>query len=123
MATTMKVFWNDCGRGLALDSPEEASLEQVQRISSDEVRGVEGNFIGLVDDAGRTIQFYFIAGIPDDVEDARHLPIVLMDFPQPERKGSYSATVTIGDMEKLIAKAFRDGADYRKFEQVQFTPW
>jgi len=119
----MKVFWNDDGRGPALDSPVDADLEQVQRISSDEIRGMEGNFLGLVDDARRTVQFYFVASIPNDIEDARHLDIVLLDFPQPERKGSYSARVTIGEMDDLIVRVFRDGADYRKFEQVQFTPW
>jgi hypothetical protein len=119
----MKAFWNDCGRGLEGNEPVEVDLHGARLIWSDEVRGVEGNFLGLVDDAGRTVQFYFETGIPDHVDDARHLRIVLIDFPQPERKGSYSALVRNGEVDGLIEKAFRVGADYRQFEGLTFTHW
>ncbi len=92
----MKAFWNDCGREPRSDSAEEVNLSEARSIWTDEVHGVQGNFLGLIDDQGNTIQFYFDAGIPDDVDDAGHLRIVLMDFPQPDRKGSYAAHVTIG---------------------------
>jgi hypothetical protein len=118
----MKVFWNDCGRGPGSDAAEELTLEQADLIWSDG-RGVEGNFFGLIDDEGRTIQFYFTAGIPDDVEDATHLEIVLMDFPVLEMRGSYTAQVTIGKVHGLIEKVFNVGADHRKFDGVAFAPW
>src|SRR5689334_8279088 len=101
----MKAFWNDCGRVPEENEPVEVDLHGAGLIRSDEVRGVAGNFFGLVDDAGRTVQFYFENGIPDHVDEARHLRIVLMDFPQPERKGSYSALVTIGEVHELIERA------------------
>ncbi|MFD1304074.1 hypothetical protein [Methylobacterium marchantiae] len=90
---------------------------------SDEVRGVEGNFLGLIDGRDRTIQFLFEAGVPDDVDDAGHLRIVLMDFPQPELSGSYSRRVAIGEVHRLIEIAFRTGADHRQFGELIFTAW
>ena len=119
----MKAFWNDCGRGPASDSAKEVDLQEARLIWSDEVRGVKGNFFGLIDDQGNTIQFYFDAGIPDHVDDAGQLGIVLMDFPRPEEKGSFSAKVTIGEVHGLIEKAFKNGADYREYRGVSFTPW
>lgn len=119
---TMKAFWNDCGQGPTSESPVDVSLEQAQQLWSDS-RGVEGNFLGLVDELGNTIQFYFNAGIPDDIEDARHLRIVLLDFPVLEKRGSYSKLVTIGEVNELIAIAFRVGARYQSFSGLSFAAW
>ena len=119
----MKVFWNDCGRGVRSDSAMDVDLEEARRIWSDEVFGVEGNFFGLIDDAGNTIQFYFEEGIPDHVDDAGHLRIVRMDFPIPDRRGSYGALVTIGEVQGLIERAFQVGANYVEFGDVEFSPW
>src|SRR6516225_1295166 len=101
----MKAFWNDCGRGPSPDFAKEVDLTEAGLIWSDEVRGVQGNFFGLIDDQGRTMQFYFDAGIPDNVDDAGHLRIVLMDFPQPGRTGSYASHVTIKEVHGLIERA------------------
>lgn len=119
----MQIFWNDCGAGLTSDHPREVDLHEAGLIWSDEVRGVEGNFLGLIDEEGRTIQFYVQNTIPDGVDDASHLPIVLMDFPQPERGGSYGRLVTIGEVHSWIATAFSQGADHRHFGELTFTPW
>ena len=119
----MKVYWNDCGRGVPFDAPEDVDLEAAGLIWTDEVHGVEGNFLGLIDDQDRTIQFFFDESIPDDIDDAGDLKIVLMDFPIPERKGSYSTHVRIDDVRDLLEKAFKTGADFRKFGDVEFTPW
>jgi hypothetical protein len=119
----LKAFWNNCGRGLSSDFAEEVDLTETGLIWSDEIRGVRGNFLGLIDGQERTIQFYFDAGIPNDVDDAGHLRIVLMDFPQPNQKGSYAAHVTIGEVHRLIEKAFKVGADYRRFGGLTFMPW
>jgi hypothetical protein len=119
----MRAFWNDSGRGPSSDSAKEVDLTEAGLIWSDQVRGVQGNFLGLIDDQGRTIQFYFDEGIPDDVDDASHLKIVLMDFPQPNQKGSYAAHVTIGAVHGLIEKAFEVGADYHRFGNLTFMPW
>jgi len=120
---TMKVFWHESGRGLDPDSAKEVDLAEAGFIWSDEVRGVQGNFFGLIDDDGRTIQFYFDDGIPDDVDDASHLRIVRMDFPMPEMNGSDGTLVTIGEVHGLIQKAFDVGADHRQFDGVTFTKW
>lgn len=119
----MRVFWNDDGRGPSSDSASEVDLIQAGLIWFDEIRGMEGNFLGLIDDEGRVIQFYFDADIPDDVDDANHLKIVLMDFPQRNRKGSFNAHVTIGEVHSLIEKAFKVGADHRQFGELTFVSY
>jgi hypothetical protein len=119
----MKAFWNDCGRGPNSDAAKEVDLNEARLIWSDKVRGVQGNFLGLIDSQGNTIQFYFDVGIPDNVDDASHLRIVLMDFPQPARKGSCALHVTIMEVQELIEKAFQVGADYRQFGNLTFMPW
>ena len=101
----MRVFWNDCGRELTSDLARKVDLQEAGLIWSDEVRGVQGNVLGMIDDQERTIQFYFKASIPDDVDDASHLRIVLMNFPQLERNGSYSRRVAICEVHPLRAMA------------------
>ena len=119
----MRVFWDERGRGVDSQNPRAVGLEEAALIWSDEVRGVEGNFFGLIDEQGNVVQFLFTEGIPDDVEDAGHLRIVLMDFPQPHMNGSYAAQVTIGEVHGLIEKVFRSGADFHNFEGLKFEPW
>jgi hypothetical protein len=65
-------------------SAEKVTLNEARLVWSDEARGMKG--IGLIDDQGRTIQFYFDEEIPDHVDDARHLRMVLMDFPEPAQR-------------------------------------
>jgi hypothetical protein len=119
----MRAFWNDNGRGVASDSAREVDLEEAARIWSDEVRGVEGNFFGLIDEHGNTIQFYFDAGIADHIDYASHLAIVLMDFPRPEKNGSCNSVLTIGEVHEQIEKAFQVGADCRHFGELDFESW
>lgn len=119
----MKAYWDDCGNGRVGDDAEHVDLREARLIWSDTVRGIAGNFLGLIDDLDRTIQFRFEAGIPDGVDDARHLPIVLMDLPEVERKGSYERIVTVGEVHDLIGIAFAKGADPRHFGDLTFTPW
>jgi hypothetical protein len=119
----MKAFWNNCGHALHSDSAKEVTLTEAGLIWCDEVRGVQGNYFGLIDDQERMVQFYFDEDIPDGIDDAGHLKIVLMDFPQPHRKGSYATHVTIGEVHGLIKKVFTVGADYRRFRKLTFLPW
>ncbi|WP_424627306.1 hypothetical protein [Bradyrhizobium sp. SYSU BS000235] len=119
----MRAYWNDSGREVTSDMAEEVNLHEARLIWSDEVRGVRGNFFGLIDDQDRTIQFYFEASIPDDVDDARHLRIVLMDFPHPEQRGSYSRRATIGEVDAMIEMAFQVGIDFRHFGELTFSSW
>ncbi|MGC3962358.1 MAG: hypothetical protein QM803_03270 [Rhodocyclaceae bacterium] len=119
---TMKALWSDCGEGPASDSPIEVGLLQAQNIWSDG-SGVEGNFFGLIDENGRTIQFYLTDGIPDHIEDARHLKIVLLDFSVQEERGSYSKQASIGEVHELIALAFAVGADHTSFAGLSFALW
>ena len=118
----MKAFWNDCGRGPSSDSPIDVDLGQAQDIWSDG-RGVKGNFFGLVDEQGNTIQFYLDTGIPDGVEDARHLRIVIADFPVQKERGSYSKVVSIGEVSGMIATAFQLGASHLSFSGLSFSAW
>lgn len=120
--TAMKAFWYDNGAEVPADAPQEVDLDGAIRLWSDS-HGVEGNFLGLIDDADRTIQFYFDADIPDDVDDARHLAVVLMDFPDVERQGSHTRLVTIGEVQGLIERAFAGGVDHERFGELAFEPW
>ena len=119
----MKVFWDDCGNGLPADEAKDVYLDEARLIWSDTVRGVEGNFLGLIDEQDRTVQFYYVSDIRDDVEDASQLAIVLMDFPVADRLGSYQSQVNIGDVDDLIALVFQHGADPTLFGIVDFLPW
>ena len=118
----MKVFWNDQGRGVEADKAIDMNLEKASLIWTDEVFGVEGNFYGLIDGNGKVIQFYFSDGIPDHVGDAGHLEIVDVDFPCPEKKGSYVKRIRIKDVHDYIEKAFKVGADQHLYD-VKFQPW
>ncbi len=119
----MKAYWNDCGNGPTPEAARNVDLREATLIWSDEVRGVEGNFLGLIDGEDRTVQFYFVAGIPSDVDDASHLRIVLVDFPLAEQQSSYEGYVAIGDVQHLIEKVFREGADPLRFDALTVRPW
>jgi hypothetical protein len=119
----LRAFWNDQGKGPDPGSAQKVSLREAGEIWTD-VRGVEGNFFGLIDDSENTIQFLFEESIPDDVDDAGHLKIVVMDFPKPEKNGSYATLVTISEVHGLIEKAFNEGVDHRKCgKRVRFSSW
>ena len=119
----MQIFWNDSGRGPAGDSPIEVDLEEARRIWLDEVRGAEGNYLGLIDDQDRTIQFRFDEGIPDHVDDAAYLRIVSVDFPQERLGGSYAAQVELREVEALMERAFEVGADFQCYAGLTFQLW
>lgn len=123
METVVKAYWNDCNMGLASYDARDVDLREAGLIWTHQVRGVAGNFLGLVDDAGRTVQFFFEQCIPNRIDDAGHLQIVLLDFPQPELNGSCARRVAIGGILGLIETAFREGADHRRFEPPGFAPW
>lgn len=118
----MKTFWNDAGRGPDSNEPEEVTLEQALAVWTDQVRGMQGNFMGLVDDQERTIQFYYDESIPDGVDDAEQLAIVFMDLPVPARGGAFGAPLTIGQVQECIRRVFEHGANPQLFE-VTFEPW
>jgi hypothetical protein len=116
----MRAFWK---RGPSHDCAVEIDQTQAGLVWSDEVRGIRGDFLGLIDNDENTIQFYFDESIPDQIDDASDLRIVLMDFPQPEAGGSYAVHVAIGDVHRLIVKAFQVGADHRQFGELEFVRW
>jgi hypothetical protein len=119
----MESFWDDCGSGPTIDSPMKVNLTEARSIWHG-LRGVHGNFFGLTDGEGHTIQFYFDADLPDHVDDASHLKIVLVDFPVPIRNGSYTMHMTTGEVDGLIERAFEVGADYRRFGTgLTFSSW
>jgi len=120
----MRLFWYDgvSGRGVKSCEARAVTLSEVQRVWADEVRGVHNSFLGLIDDAGRTIQFAFEEDIPDNVDDTTYLKIVLVDFPCLERKGSFAATVTVGEVYRWMRDAFERGADPALFDGLSFKP-
>ena len=118
----VKAFWKDGKQSVEANDAREMTATQALDAWAD-MRGMRGNFFGLVDDLGRTLQFYFDKGIPDGVDDARHLRIVHADIPVPERAGSFAAMVTIEEARDLIERAFVSGADPAVFEQLTFEAW
>ena len=119
----MKIFWSNYGEGIESANAKETSLEEAQLIWSDYVDGDEGNFLGLIDENKQVIQFYYTESIPDHIEDAEHLEIVDLDFPAPSKRGSYVSKVQIGDVQKLIEKAFQVGANPENFDKLTFQAW
>ena len=61
--------------------------------------------------------------IPDEVGDASHLEIVLVDFPQPTLMGSYQKLNSIGESSDWIKRGFELGLDYQKHEGLEFIKW
>ncbi len=119
----LKVFWNDCGRGVEARSPQTCGLEEAWNIWSDEVRGIQGNFLGLVDPRGNVVQFYFEASIPNSVDDAEHLRIVRLDCPVPAERGSYVRPATIGEVARIIEQVYTVGAIDPRSLDTKFDPW
>lgn len=119
----MKVFWHDCNRGVPAHFAEEMDLEGVLEIWSREVQGVEGNFLGLIDDSGNTIQFYFVANKPDNTQELAQLPIILVDLPVPTRRGSFMGKVPFSEVTNLIEMAFKSGAEQGKYQGLKFSEW
>ena len=76
---TLRAFWADGPRG---ESGRQLTREGALDVWA-ETRGTRGDFFGLTDDLGRTIQFYFCESIPDDVDDAGHLAIVDLEQFEP----------------------------------------
>lgn len=119
----MRIYWDDNGRGIEDVAARAVTLDEALAIWSDEIGGTRGNFLGLIDERGETIQFYLDEDVADSPQDAGLRPIVLMDFPQAASGGSFSRHVRIGDVDGFIRKAFEVGADPRHFEPLTFIKW
>jgi hypothetical protein len=120
--TTMKAYWQDCEYVVESSHPQYLTLnESLDRWADGS--GAEGNFFGLIDAANNTMQFYFEDSIPDEVDDASHLEIVLVDFPQPTHGGSYQKLISIGESPEWIRRGFDLGLDYKKYEGLEFVKW
>jgi hypothetical protein len=72
---------------------------------------------------GRTIQFMFERDIADDESDSYFLRIIRIDFPCPERNGSFTAMVMGGEVLRWMQDAFKKGADPAQFDGLTFEPW
>ena len=118
----LKAFWDDCGKGPTAGAPKRLSRDEASDVWSDS-RGVEGNFFGLIDEKGRTIQFMMAESIPADVDDAGPLPIVDLDIPDSQKRGSYTRRVTIDEVHELIGQMFEGGADPEHFGDLKFVKW
>ena len=116
---TLRAFWTDGPTG---EPGRQLTREEALDVWADS-RGTRGNFFGLTDDLGRTIQFYFCESIPDNVDDAGHLAIVDLDIPDPKRRGSFSRCVSIDEVAEHITKAFEVGVEREQFEPLTFARW
>ena len=119
---TMRAYWQEAVSEVPRTEPLRLSLAEALDRWSD-LRGVEGNFFGLIDNQDRIIQFYFQSSIPDSVEDASHLGIVVLDIPVPEMQGSLSRLCNLREASRLIEQAFAVGANPDMFEGLVFARW
>ena len=122
MNNTLIAYWQDLEDIVESANPRELTLEQALNRWADG-NGCEGNFFGLIDDQDNTIQFCFVDSIPDHVDDASHLEIVLVDFPVPSLSGSYQRIVSIGESPRFIERAFELGASHENFDELEFNKW
>jgi len=122
IARTMKAYWQDLEDVVESSNARPLTLSEALNRRAD-VRAVAGNFFGLTDEHDRAIQFFFIEGIPDAVEDARSLRIVLADFPMPAQGGSFTAVLSIDEASAWIEKAFTVGANHERYEGLEFASW
>lgn len=122
MVHTMKAYWQDLEDVVESSAARDLTLNEALNHWADG-RGVQGNFFGLIDEEDCTVQFFFIDGIPDDVDDARFLQIVAVDFPVPARGGSFTVVITIGESSAWIEKAFAIGANHERYAGLEFEPW
>ena len=122
MLETLKVYWNDCDD--VVDSTGPRTLTQTEAMNRwADSSGAEGNFFGLIDADENTMQFYFEDSIPDDVEDAGHLEIVLLDFPKPDLRGSFQRIISIDESSEWIKRAFENGLDHEQYDGLTFCSW
>ena len=121
----MKLFWCDVvsSRELSSDQARTVDLSEAERIWFDEIHGAEGSFLGLTDDAGRTIQFMFDRGMANNEDSSDLLRIIRVDFPCPERSGSFTAMLTGEEVLRWMQDAFEKGADPARFHGLSFEPW
>lgn len=118
----MKAYWQDCED--VVESSHPQTLTQTEALDRwADGSGTEGNFFGLIDSDDNTMQFHFEESIPDDVGDASHLKIVLVDFPQPSLGGSYQKLISIGESGKWIQRGYELGLDYHQYEGLEFVKW
>jgi hypothetical protein len=106
---TLKVFYSSGGRYIDAAKAVSMTYANALRVWTDDVRGTKGSYYGLIDDSDRTLQFYFISGIPNHIDDAGSLRIVEMDIPEPIRQGSYISLVKICEVSNFIKLAFDKG--------------
>ena len=71
----------------------------------------EGNFIGLVDPEGVTLQFL--------VNDDRSIRI---DIPIPIQKGSYTKTGNLAECQQLV-DSLGEEVDYESLPDLAFEEW
>ena len=122
MNNTLRAYWQDLEDIVESANPRELTLEQALNRWADG-NGCEGNCFGLIDDQDNTIQFCFVDSIPDHVDDASHLEIVLVDFPVPSLAGSYQKIVSIGESPRFIERAFELGASHENFDELECNKW
>ncbi len=103
MPKTLKAYWQDLEDVVESPNAQPITLSEALDRWADG-RGVAGNYFGLIDENDRAVQFYFFEGIPDTVEDARCLRIVLADFPIPAQGGSFTAVLSIEEHRRGLKK-------------------
>ena len=118
----MQAYWQDSHNIVESTHPKNLTLiEALDRWA--DISGAAGNFFGLIDADENTMQFYFEDSIPDDVDDASHLEIVLVDFPLPSLGGSYQKMLTFGATPDWIKRGFEVGLNHEQYEDLLFAKW
>ncbi|TWT38612.1 hypothetical protein [Blastopirellula retiformator] len=108
----MKYFYFDEGKEKGIDgsTSQAATLDEVLA-AWDAISGAAHSFLGVVNDAGVTLQFMW-------EEDGS----MVIDVPVPERKGSWTKTTDVAECKEAIA-AFYDGVDPTQLPGLTFETW
>lgn len=87
---------------------EKARVLEIAR----EVAAGEKNFLGFVDAAGTTLQFFV-----DEIGK------IWMEIPNPKERGSYGIHIDEARLLQLLETLHEPFEAYKASEQMQFTPW
>ena len=106
-----KAFYNCNSTEERVDSANayDIELDWAANIVPDILRG-EGDFFGLTDGAGNTLQFMRESGS------------VWMEIPSPADRGSYGAHIDIADVRPTII-ALTDPLDAKQMANLEFQAW
>ncbi|PQO44001.1 hypothetical protein [Blastopirellula marina] len=108
----MKYFYFDEGKKKGIDGSTPQPATEAEVLAAwDAMSGQPLSFLGIVNEAGVTLQFMW-------EEDGS----MVVDVPVPERSGSWTKTSDEADCKRIIAD-FYAGSDPTQIDDLTFEEW